>query len=70
MGSTALRTAAFLIIAVGLILGGILIYKFFLNIFEIYEVPLLIRLAVVAGGLGFVVILFYVLWEKLRNMKG
>jgi hypothetical protein len=70
MGSTALRTAVFLIIAVGLILGGILIYKFFLNIFEIYEVPLLIRLAVVAGGLGFVVILFYVLWEKLRNMKG
>ena len=70
MGSTALRTAVFLIIAVGLILGGILIYKFFLNIFEIYEVPLLIRLAVVAGGLGFVVILFYVLWEKLRSMKG
>ena len=70
MGSTALRTAVFLIIAVGLILGGILIYKFFLNIFEIYEVPLLIRLAVVAGGLGFVVILFYILWEKLRNMKG
>ena len=70
MGSTALRTAVFLIIAVGLILGGILIYKFFLNIFEIYEVPLLIRLAVVAGGLGFVAIFFYILWEKLRNMKG
>ena len=70
MGSIVLRTAAFLIIAAGLILGGILIYKFFLSIFEAYDVPLLIRLAVVAGGLGFVILFPYVLWDRWRNTKG
>ena len=70
MGSIVLRTAVFLIIAAGLYLGGILIYKFFLNIFEAYDVPLLIRLAVVAGGLGFVILFPYVLWDRWRNMKG
>ena len=70
MGSIVLRTATFLIIAVGLILVGNLIYKFFLDTFEVYDVPLLIRLAVVAGGLGFVILFPYVLWDKWRNMKG
>ena len=70
MGSTVLRAAVFLIIAVGLILGGNLIYKFFLDTFEAYDVPLLIRLAVVAGGLGFVILFPYVLWDRWRNTKG
>ena len=70
MGSIVLRTATFLIIAVGLILVGNLIYKFFLDTFEVYDVPLLIRLAVVAGGLGFMILFPYVLWDRWRNMKG
>ena len=70
MGSKVLRTATFLIIAVGLILVGNLIYKFFLDTFEVYDVPLLIRLAVVAGGLGFMILFPYVLWDRWRNMKG
>ena len=57
-------------IGAGLFLGGNLIYKFFQDIFEIYDVPLIIRLAVVAGALGFVLLFLYILWDKLRQFKG
>ena len=70
MQPTLLRMVVALMIGAGLILGGNLIYKFFLDIFEIYDVPLIIRLAVVAGALGFVLLFLYILWDKLRQFKG
>ena len=70
MQPTLLRTATVLIIVAGLILGGNLIYNFFLNIFEANDVPLIIRLAVVAGGLGFVLLFLYVVWDRIRQLKG
>ena len=70
MQPTLLRTAAALIIVAGLILGGNLIYNFFLEIFEANDVPLIIRLAVVAGGLGFALLFLYVIWDRIRQLKG
>ncbi len=70
MQPTLLRTAAALIIGAGLILGGNLIYNFFLEIFEANDVPLIIRLAVVAGGLGFALLFLYVIWDRIRQLKG
>lgn len=70
MQPTLLRTATALIIVAGLILGGNLIYNFFLNIFEANDIPLIIRLAVVAGGLGFVLLFLYVVWDRIRQLKG
>ena len=70
MQPTLLRTAAALIIGAGLILGGNLIYNFFLEIFEANDVPLIIRLAVVAGGLGFALLFLYVVWDRIRQLKG
>ena len=70
MQPTLLRTATVLIIGAGLVLGGNLIYNFFLNIFEANDVPLIIRLAVVAGGLGFVLLFLYVVWDRIRQLKG
>ena len=70
MQPTLLRTATVLIIGAGLVLGGNLIYNFFLNIFEANDIPLIIRLAVVAGGLGFVLLFLYVVWDRIRQLKG
>ncbi len=70
MQPTLLRTATVLIIGAGLVLGGNLIYNFFLNIFEANNIPLIIRLAVVAGGLGFVLLFLYVVWDRIRQLKG
>ena len=70
MQPTLLRTATVLIIGAGLVLGGNLIYNFFLNIFEANNIPLIIRLAVVAGGLGFVLLFLYVIWDRIRQLKG
>ena len=65
-----LRTAAALVIAAGLVLGGYWIYVFFEDIFETSEVPLIIRLFVVVGGLGFVLLFLYVVWDRIRQLKG
>ena len=65
-----LRTAAALIIASGLVLGGYWIYVFFSDIFEAHGVPLIIRFFVVAGGLGFVLLFLYVVWDRIRQLKG
>ncbi len=70
MQPTLLRTATVLIIVAGLVLGGNLIYNFFLNIFEANDIPLFIRLAVVAGGLGFVLLFLYIVWDRIRQLKG
>ncbi len=70
MQPTLLRTATVLIIGAGLVLGGNLIYNFFLNIFEANDIPLIIRLAVVAGGLGFVLLFLYVVWDRIRQLRG
>ena len=65
-----LRTAAVLIIASGAVLGGYWIYVFFQDIFEAHEVPLIIRLFVVAGGLGFALLFLYVVWDRISQLKG
>ena len=70
MQPTLLRTATVLIIGAGLVLGGNLIYNFFLNIFEANSIPLIIRLAVVAGGLGFVLLFLYIIWDRIRQIRG
>ena len=70
MQRALLRAAAILIIASGLVLGGYWIYVFFEALFESNEVPFIIRLFVVAGGLGFALLFLYIVWDRIRQLKG